>query len=73
MGNLYDKFNAFLEKGPITRADCDKCKKEADAKRHGVSPRMAYIGVPIFVAILYTVGQNLKYIGHWFVLLVRGG
>ena len=53
----------------ITRADCDACKE----KKHGVNPWFACAGIPLITWSLTTILQHAKDIGHWVVLVFKGG
>ena len=67
---------ALANANNITREDCERCKKDqqdTEDKKHGVSPKVAYIGIPLIIWSLTTLVQHAKDIGHWLVLVFKGG
>jgi hypothetical protein len=74
--DLHGRLTDFLKQGYLTKEDCKECKddrEKVEEKRRGVSPRFAYILIPLIVGCLSVPGQNLRYIWHAFLVLVRGG
>jgi hypothetical protein len=65
-----------VQANSLTKEDCKECKddrEKVEEKRRGVSPKAAYILIPLIVGCLSVLGQNLRYIWHAFLVLVRGG